>query len=135
MKALVFLLFSGETMPSTSSLCRRPLIAVAVLCGTLSASLVRADDAKATKPDVNRIAIFPGQMVRINVASHAFIRHVDNSTEIVARVCPVISGPGILLTGVDPGITRLKLTGKDDTYEECDVIVLPVVSLPSMPRR
>lgn|SRR6266852_67570 len=60
-------------MHRTSSLCRGPLIAVTVLCGALSASLVRAEDAKATKPDVTRIAIFPGQMVRINIASRAFI--------------------------------------------------------------
>ncbi len=64
-----------------------------------------------------------------------FILHVDNTTEIVARVCPVISGPGILLTGMNPGITHLKLTGKDDTWEEFDVIVLPVISFPSIPWR
>jgi pilus assembly protein CpaC len=52
------------------------------------------------------------------------LKRVVNRTDNVARVQPVDSDPTrVLITGLEPGITRITLTDEDDKEESFDVVV------------
>jgi pilus assembly protein CpaC len=61
---------------------------------------------------------------RLNMRTRKAIRTVVNQQEAVARVQPVQDRPDmVLITGLQPGITRITLTDVDGAEESYDVVV------------
>ena len=109
------------------------LTALVVLAGVVMAPGARAENTKPCEPRVTKVVLLRGQTVRVNMRFPQFISHVDNSTEIVGVVLPVLSEPGVLFKGLYPVITRLRLTGKDKSTEDFELFALASGLVPLLP--
>src|SRR5262249_48283142 len=62
--------------------------------------------------------------VKMQVTTKARIATVQNQKDTIARVAPVIGDPtSVLITGLEPGITRVLFTGVSGRQEVIDIVV------------
>src|SRR6266511_2896849 len=106
---------------------RRPILGVLlglVLGGLLTAELKAQPAEPAPPPRVNALIVTVNGTQKVTMSTKKFIRTARNEKESVARVQALISDPtSVLITGLEPGVTRITLTdvdGKDDVF---DVVV------------
>jgi pilus assembly protein CpaC len=96
-----------------------------VLGGMLAAG-ARAQEPPAPQPQprVGALIVAVNGTQKVTMSTGKFIRTAANSRETVARVQPIPTDPtSVLITGLEPGITRVTLTDVNGAVDAFDVIV------------
>src|SRR5262245_8862364 len=108
----------------SGSVRRGVLLGLVLACtaGRLAAQVPEAGPSPRPNPNALIIAINATQ--RVGMPTGKALKQAVNEKENIARVQPIAGDPTrVLITGLEPGITRVSLTDVDGKTEAFDVVV------------